>query len=102
MSELEMFDRKAQSCEAAVSETQVVKMVEGEDQAEKVRKIREELERTKQVAGSKKSSEMKKSTSKQVELKPITNGLNALQALLKMSNVSTKPPESPSSVETLD
>ena len=77
------------------SEVRTIKMVDEEDANafEKINKIKEEINKTKSVSSRRKSAEEpKKPSIKPFEVKPITNALQGLQALLKMS----KPPASTS------
>ena len=80
-------------------EVRIIKMVDEEDANafEKLNKIKEELSKTKTVTARRKSEDdTKKPSVKPFEVKPITNALQGLQALLKMG----KPQSSSSSSST--
>ena len=87
------------------SEVRTIKMVDEEDANafEKINKIKEEINKTKSVSSRRKSAEEpKKPSIKPFEVKPITNALQGLQALLKMSKppASTSEPSSTLTVQT--
>ena len=65
-------------------EIRIIKMVDDVETFEKIDKIKEELDKTKQIT-SRRKSEDTKLTVKPFEVKPIKNALQGLQALLKIS-----------------
>jgi len=94
--DLEMFEKNL-STEASTSvganeEVRIVKMVEDLDKKEKIVRIIEELDKTKSLSKRRKSSDIlgsdKRSSPPKAEVVPITNALQGLQALLKMSKIS--------------
>ena len=65
-------------------EIRIIKVVDDVDTFEKINKIKEELDKTKQIPIRRKSEDVKL-TVKPFEVKPIRNALQGLQALLKIS-----------------
>ena len=108
--DLEMFEKNlsthandSDQNTANAEEVRIVKMVEDLDKKEKIVRIIEELDKTKSLTKRRKSGEATRpekraSPLKPVEAAPITNALQGLQALLKMSKMTE--PNSSSTKET--
>ena len=88
--ELEMFKNHLPS--NIPEEVRIVKMVEDIDKKEKIVRIIEELDKTKSLSKRRQSSDThgpdKRASPAKTEAAPITNALQGLQALLKMSKIS--------------
>jgi len=108
--DLEMFEKNlstqandSDQIIANAEEVRIVKMVEDLDKKEKIVRIIEELDKTKSMTKRRMSGEVpgpdkRSSPPKPVEAAPITNALQGLQALLKMSKMTD--PSSSSTKET--
>jgi len=88
--ELEMFKNNLPG--NTPEEVRIVKMVEDLDKKEKIVRIIEELDKTKSLSKRRQSSDTlgpdKRASPAKAEAAPITNALQGLQALLKMSKIS--------------
>lgn len=90
--ELEMYEKRLVTQTNTPEEVRIVKMVKDLDKKDKIVRIIEELDKTKSLSKRRKSSENpgpdKRAPPSKVDAAPITNALQGLQALLKMSKIS--------------